>query len=133
MILGNHYLSMAGIIPNFLSVTIKGLGSIRAEIAGIQSSRSKPETVQGVSILDDVIQKNAALLFRQCCLAQGVIPVVKCHDQINSVIKGQRMCLTIVSVVICCPLAMTHIQPVILAAGVMENRGGTQCLPIFLG
>lgn len=122
-------------IPSFklFRVMVEGFSLGCTEIADIQPIRPQAEAIQRIGILEDVIQKNAVLPFRQCCLAQEVIPVVKCHDQINPVIKGQRMRLTIVPVVLCCPLAMAHIQPVILAAGVMENRSGTQRLPLFLG
>ena len=133
MILGNHCLSMAGIIPNLLSIVIEGSGCICAEIAGIQTARSKSETVQGVSVLEDTIQQNAIFLLRQRRLTQGIVPVVKGHDQVSSFIEDERVRPAIRPVVIRRPLAVAHIQPVVLTAGVMEHGGSAQHFSLLVG
>ena len=87
----------------------------------IQGIFSQAIAVQGIGILKNPIEQDAVFKASERGFSKAVLLVMIRHDLINALIINKRVGPAELFIVVGRPLPMSHIQPVILTAGVVKN------------
>ena len=97
----------------------------------IQSFFSQTEAVQGIGVLKNSIEQDTVFKIGERGFPKGVLPVVIRYDPINALIINKRVGPAELFIVVCRPLPMSYIQPVILTSGVVKDCRSPECVPQF--